>query len=243
MEGQDNVSIGTQELHLLIDFLRSEEQSLGKLAALAIANGNGEAVAHIGRTAANLLQDDLGDDCTEVIFACRGNASFIVKGMIEAHGELLLIQAARCAQIGARSSETVALRSLQELVDAIPSLDRLLDVLFLHIIDLSVVNELASRFLDRRSIFLGEVKTLATRSVIVGHGVVVGNLVQQLVRRDEAPTDTEFGSCRLGIDDGIRRRHGNGAGCTNGAQALRLMQSLASAQNRHVIGGIHPLLE
>ena len=157
MEGQNDVGDVAELFHLLVNMLGREEQCLGQLSAHAMTHRAREAIAHVGRTAADGLQHQLGDDGAQIVLACGRDALLVVERVVQAHRELLLVQAARRAQIGARSSEAVALVGVEELLDAVVGFDGLLDHLARHLALFGACDELVGFLVDDLLVLGGEV--------------------------------------------------------------------------------------
>ena len=163
--------------------------------------------------------------------------------MVQAHRELLLVQTAGCAQVGAGCGEAVALVGIEELLDAVVGLDGLLDHVARHIALDSAVDKLIGFLVDDLLVLGGEVQALAARRAVVRHRVVVGNLVKQLVGGDVADARAELRGDLLGIDDGIGSARRNGARHAGRSEDLRVLHDLAGTQDGHVLGGVLPILE
>ena len=163
--------------------------------------------------------------------------------MVQAHRELLLVKTARCAEVRAWGGEAIALEVIEELLDAPVSFDGFLDHVAGHLALIGAVDDLVGQLVDALGIFAVEVQAHAAGGAMVRLRIVVADLVEQLVSRDVAQARAELRRDFLGIDDGIGGADGNSARHACGGKNLRIAQDLAGAQNRHVFGGVRPILE
>ena len=87
-------------------------------AALRFYEGQG--VGHIGHVSGKAQLGHHGQRGGDVVLAGGGDAAFVVQLVVQAEGELLVVEPTRGAEVGARDGAAAAVVRIEVFVDDLP---------------------------------------------------------------------------------------------------------------------------